>query len=81
MIDTIKSSIFFDLKNEKKAKFFLDSLEIEAKNSPSDRVNVEIKKENSQIIANFIAKDFVALRAAMNSYLKWFKLIDESINL
>jgi len=81
MIDTITSSIIFDLKNEKQAKIFLESLELEAKNSPTDRVKVDIIQDNTKIITNFIAKDFVILRAAMNSYLKWFKLINESINL
>ena len=81
MVDNIKASITFDCKDDNQAKIFLESLELEAKSSPSDRVSVEIKQDKKQIISNFIAKDFVALRAAMNSYLKWFKLINESINL
>ena len=80
MIDSITSVISFNTENINTTSIYFDTLELESRSSASDRVLVDLQKENNKITVKFMAKDFVALRAAMNSYLKWFKIITEIIN-
>ena len=80
MIDSIISTISFDTKNSDLTTIYYNTLELETRNAASDRVIVDLKKERNEIKLKFTAKDFVALRAAMNSYLKWLKIITEIVN-
>ncbi|NHI94433.1 MAG: hypothetical protein EAX96_18225 [Candidatus Lokiarchaeota archaeon] len=80
MIDSIVSTISFNTKNEELTSIYFKSLILESRSSANNRVTVDLQKENNEIMVKFIAKDFTALRAAMNSYLRWFKLITEIVN-
>ncbi|MHA1798888.1 MAG: KEOPS complex subunit Pcc1 [Candidatus Helarchaeota archaeon] len=81
MNNLIESTISFHAKNVGDAQAYYNSLELETLTSASDRVSVALEKLDLKITIKFMAKDFVALRAAMNSYLRWFKLISEIVDL
>ncbi len=45
----------------------------------SRRVFVTLEKTEESIIFKFNAKDPTALRAALNSYLRWFSAVEKSL--
>ncbi len=45
----------------------------------SKRVSVAFTKSEYSIILKFNAKDPTALRAALNSYLRWFSAVERSL--
>ena len=47
-------------------------------NDEISRNKMEIVEENGELIINFEAEDVVALRAALNSYLRWTQLALET---
>ena len=57
-------------------KMALDSLLPETKVS-FPRTQVKVKSLSDELILQFEAKDTSALRAVLNSYLGWLKMVDE----
>jgi tRNA threonylcarbamoyladenosine modification (KEOPS) complex Pcc1 subunit len=55
------------------AKMLARALKPEAHDEIS-RNKMEIEEENGELVISFEAEDVVALRAALNSYLRWTKL-------
>lgn len=47
----------------------------------SDRAKVKIDKDNSAIILNVEAKDTTALRASLNTYLRWISSNIEALEV
>lgn len=45
----------------------------------SRRVSVTLEKTEDAIVFKFNAKDPTALRAALNSYLRWFSAVKKSL--
>lgn len=45
----------------------------------SRRVSVTLEKTEGAIVLKFNAKDSTALRAALNSYLRWFSTVKKSL--
>jgi len=45
----------------------------------SRRVSVTLEKTDGSVIFKFNAKDPTALRAALNSYLRWFSAVEKSL--
>ena len=80
MIDSIISTVSFNTENPNFTSIYFDTLELETRKSASDRVIIDLQRENNEIKLKFTAKDFGALRAAINSYLKWLKIITEIVN-
>ena len=60
--------------SEKQLKVVLEALKPETKTSPTRRSRVHIKGEGKSLTLNFEAADTSALRAAINSYLRWIYL-------
>jgi KEOPS complex subunit Pcc1 len=56
------------------------SLEPEVESLPSDRTDVDVKKEGDHLILEIRATDIVALRAGINSYLRWIEGILDMID-
>ncbi len=59
------------IQSDKKLKTLFEALRPETVRSLSPRSRVSMKLENSTLILEFEAQDTSALRASMNSYLRW----------
>jgi len=59
------------MKSEKQLEIVFKALEPEIKTPPTMRSQAFLEKENSFLILKIEAKDTVALRAAVNAYLRW----------
>jgi len=57
-----------------------ESIKPETESAPTSRSKVEITKEGKKITFLFEASDTTALRAAVNSYLRWVMLIVHTLN-
>lgn len=68
-------------KTEKQAESIFKALKPESKKSPAARSKVEILKRKRDILLIVRAKDIVALRAALNSHLRFLKAWKKIINI
>jgi tRNA threonylcarbamoyladenosine modification (KEOPS) complex Pcc1 subunit len=64
--------------SEKQLTTLLDALTPEAEKPVGTRSMVALEKEGNFLVLNVEAKDTVALRAALNAYLRW---IDSAVNV
>jgi tRNA threonylcarbamoyladenosine modification (KEOPS) complex Pcc1 subunit len=62
------------LQSEQELQTILRSLEPEI-NSPAARSRASLAKEDDYLILKIEAKDTIALRAALNAYLRWINSI------
>ncbi|MEM2927009.1 MAG: KEOPS complex subunit Pcc1 [Candidatus Bathyarchaeia archaeon] len=72
-----KAIIAIDFEDEDCLKGALKALAPETLHAISSRSNVKIRLEGRSLILEFSARDSTALRAAMNSYLRWILTIKE----
>jgi len=75
--------ICLNFSSEKKLKVVLEALKPETKTPSTRRSKVQMKSEGNRLTLNFRARDTSALRAAINSYLRWIlltKTVIESVN-
>ena len=61
---------------EDKAKILFESLRPEAVSSINIRSRVRLSRECEELKMFFHAKDTAALRASLNSYLRWLYLLN-----
>jgi len=66
--------IRLNFSSEKQLKIVLEALKPETRSPATRRSKVEMKGEGNSLTLNFEARDTSALRAAMNSYLRWILL-------
>lgn len=66
--------IRLNFSSEKQLKVVLEALKPETKTPPTRRSKVQMKGEGNILTLNFRARDTSALRAAVNSYLRWILL-------
>ena len=66
--------IRLNFSSEKQLKVVLEALKPETRTPPTRRSKVQIKGEGNSLTLNFKASDTSALRAAINSYLRWILL-------
>jgi len=64
--------------SEKYSKIVVRALGPETKTTPARRSSVRIEEKGRILILNFEAKDTTALRASINSYLRWIVLVNEA---
>jgi len=69
-----------NLPSEKISRTIQKALEPETKTSLTDRSKMKLIREGKTITLLFEAKDTTALRASMNSYLNWLRLLKELCN-
>jgi len=81
LIERSQAIIRFNLPSERELKIVHKALKPEAETSPSSRSKVQVKLEGLILTLIFEAKDTTALRAAINSYLRWIALIDDVYSL
>ncbi len=67
--------------SEELLSIVLRALEPEAKSMPTPRSRVQIAGRSNELTLKFEAKDTSALRAAINSYLHWIALINETCSV
>jgi len=53
------------------------SVNPEIREPPTDRYTGKLKKDKGKVTFEFKAKDLVALRAAINAYIRWVRSICE----
>ncbi|MBX5328222.1 MAG: KEOPS complex subunit Pcc1 [Candidatus Bathyarchaeota archaeon] len=66
-----KATIRLKFPSEKYLEIVLKALEPEIRKSPTTRSQATFTRKKNLIILNVAAKDTVALRAAVNAYLRW----------
>jgi len=69
-----RATVRLKLSSKRKLRTILRSLEPEV-NSPTARSQASLADEDSCLILKIEAKDTVALRAALNAYLRWINSI------
>lgn len=63
--------------SEERLKIVLGALEPETRTPRSPRSRAKVEGRGSSLILNFEATDTSALRAAVNSYLRWVSLVND----
>jgi tRNA threonylcarbamoyladenosine modification (KEOPS) complex Pcc1 subunit len=66
-----EATIRLRLSSEKQLTALLEALTPEAKEHASLRTKAVLEREGNTVILRVEAKDTVALRAALNAYLRW----------
>jgi tRNA threonylcarbamoyladenosine modification (KEOPS) complex Pcc1 subunit len=66
--------IRLNFSSEKQLKVVLEALKPETKSPATRRSKVQMNGEENSLTLNFEASDTSALRAAINSYLRWILL-------
>ena len=74
-MENIKANISIKFTDPKIAETFFKSLQPETINTLTDRSIIHVKKEDDLIQFNIDAKDIIAFRATLNSYLLWMKVL------
>jgi KEOPS complex subunit Pcc1 len=74
------ATIGIELPSEEQAKIVMRALRPEAESSPTRRSEVEIGLDGRKILLHFKAEDTTALRASVNSYTRWVKLIQDTLS-
>lgn len=69
----MKAKAFIRLRffSEKRLTTLLDALKPEAKGPVTKRASAVLEREGDFLVLKVEAKDTVALRAALNAYLRW----------
>lgn len=66
-----KATINLKLASEKQLATIFSALKPETKALPTKRANVMLEKCGDQLTLTVTAEDTVALRATLNTYLRW----------
>jgi len=64
--------------SEERMKVVLDALKPETKTPSSSRSRVKVEGKGSSLTLDFEAADTSALRATVNSYLRWIGLVSDA---
>jgi tRNA threonylcarbamoyladenosine modification (KEOPS) complex Pcc1 subunit len=70
-----KAIVRLKLPSEKQLEIVFKALEPEVKKPATMRSRTTLKKDDELLVLNVEAKDTVALRAALNAYLRWINSI------
>jgi len=70
--------IHIEFPSKKQLKMLLDALLPETKKPATSRSKVSIKSEGKKLIIRIEAEDTSALRATLNSYLRWVALVKDT---
>ncbi|MEM2987397.1 MAG: KEOPS complex subunit Pcc1, partial [Nitrososphaerota archaeon] len=63
------------------ASIILKSLLPEIKNPATNRSKIDLLIRDGKLLMNVEAKDMTALRAALNSYVRWINMIIETLGV
>ncbi|MCW3985663.1 MAG: KEOPS complex subunit Pcc1 [Candidatus Bathyarchaeota archaeon] len=70
--------IHFEFPSKKQLEILLNALMPETKKPATSRSKVSIEGEGKKLIIRIEAKDTSALRATLNSYLRWAALVKDT---
>jgi len=73
-----QASIQIDFDSEMKSKILFKALKPETKAPATSRSKVKTELRGKDILLHFKAADTAALRASINSYLRWIKTIQDT---
>jgi tRNA threonylcarbamoyladenosine modification (KEOPS) complex Pcc1 subunit len=66
-----KAALCLKFLSKKQLETVFDSLKPETRNPTTSRSRASLKKDDMSLALEIEAKDTVALRAALNAYLRW----------
>ena len=75
---TANATVRLRCSSEKQLTTLLDTLSPEVEKPVGTRANAVLEREGSFLVLKVEAKDTVALRAALNAYLRW---IGSTVNI
>ncbi|MFQ6065175.1 MAG: KEOPS complex subunit Pcc1 [Candidatus Bathyarchaeia archaeon] len=75
------ATIRLSFQSDKYLRIVLDALRPETRKSPSARSRTRVEEEEGSLILRFEAKDTSALRASINSYLRWISLTQNILEI
>ncbi len=67
--------------SERQLDITFRALQPEAQNPPTKRIKSTLEKEDKFLILKIEARDTIALRAALNAYLRWIKSVKDVFEL
>ena len=70
-----KATIRLQLSEEKRLDYVMNALLPETEKPATKRSQAILARDSDYIILQFEASDTVALRAALNAYLRWIHLV------
>jgi len=70
-----KAVLRLKFTSEKQLDIVLKALEPEVKKPTTMRSRTALKKDDASLVLNVEARDTVALRAALNAYLRWISSV------
>lgn len=70
-----KATVRLEFASKRQLEIVLDALKPEVKKPTSLRSKESLKKEESFLVLRVEAEDTVALRAALNAYLRWINSV------
>jgi KEOPS complex subunit Pcc1 len=73
--------ICLDFPTENFAKVIFEALKPETKTSPTPRAKMELRRKTKNLIFSFEARDVVALRASVNSILRFTNSLMQILEL
>ena len=76
-----QATVNLNFPSEKRLKTILNALEPETRISPTSRSKVQVESKGNRLTLTFEARDTSALRAALNSYLRWIVVINDACSV
>jgi len=73
-----QATIDLNFSSKRRLQIVLEALRPETKISPASRSKVQVEGEGNSLTLVFEARDTSALRAALNSYLRWIVAINDA---
>ena len=81
MSKNLTSEIILELKDKKTAQVYLNSLLPEKDELSRHRSQVDLQLIDNKLKISFLATDITALRASVNSYFNWLKIIEVIVEM
>jgi len=75
-----EAAVKFEFESERVLETVYSALKPETVSAPTKRSKAYIEVDGKTLTLRFEARDTTALRAALNSYLRWMKLIVEVLD-
>lgn len=81
ILKSIVTEFSIELENEHDALIVYNSIRPEISYAHNERSTADITLDENRIIITIDSGDVVALRASINSYVRWIKLSTEILNI
>lgn len=81
ILDSIETVFNIEFDSAHDAEIVYNSIQPEVSYAHNERSTTEIEVEDKNIIIKIFSRDVVALRASINSYVRWIKLSSEILKI